>query len=146
MLVIVGHGPSIEGCGLGDFIDEHKVCRLRRANVNSDVGFRTDIVCSSQERYEQKDTEFWHIGNESNTCDGELRRRCTRVLKAYRPKWWKASTGLSACIIARDKGYTKLGLIGFDYTLHPETANHWKHDVQAEFQCLMNLGIEIEEL
>ena len=139
MLVIVGHGPSIEGCDLGDFIDSHKVCRLRRANVNSDVGFRTDIVCSSQIRYKRKGKGFWYLS-------GALRDLCVDMLRPFDPNFVKPSTGLSACIIARDKGYTSLGLLGFDYTLHPDKKQNWRHDQFAEYECLMNLGIEIEEL
>lgn len=128
-IIIVGHGPSV-GCVPDDFIDKHKVCRLRRAEPL--VGTRTDIICSSQERYD-KAKEFWWLG-------GENLKLCVDRLRAFSPKFPKPSTGLSAAIIAKDKGY-KVGVIGFDYTLHPERAKNWRHDAEAEHRCLMDLGV-----
>ena len=135
MLIIVGHGPSV-ACVPGDFIDEHKVCRLRRANLKIHkhyVGKRTDIICSSQIRYKKPGREFWWLR-------GELRKLCVDRLRPYTPFFWKPSTGLSAAIIAKDKGY-EVGVIGFDFTLHPDTAKSWCHDAQAEYRCLMDLGV-----
>ena len=135
MLIIVGHGPSVV-CVPGDFIDEHKVCRLRRANLKihkHHTGTRTDIVCSSQIRYKKPGREFWWL-------HGDLRKLCNDRLRAYSPKFWKPSTGLSAAIIARHKEY-EVGVIGFDFTLHPETAKNWTHDAWAESECLKDLGV-----
>jgi hypothetical protein len=141
MLIIVGHGPSVVHVP-GDFIDQHTVCRLRRAKKTLNcgkgrkayVGTRTDIVCSNQSRYRKPYAEFWHL-------KGKLRKLCVDRLRPYSPKFWKPSTGLSAVIIARHKGYEEIGVMGFDFTLHPETAKNWTHDVWAESECLKDLGV-----
>jgi len=141
MLIIVGHGPSVVRVP-GDFIDKHKVCRLRRSKkhikcgkgIVHNVGTRTDIVCSNQIRYRKPYAEFWHLG-------GKLRKICIERLRPYSPTYKKPSTGLSAVIIARHKGYDDIGVIGFDFTLHPEIAKNWVHDVWAEYECLKDLGV-----
>lgn len=130
MILIVGHGsihvsPS--------FVDEQRVVRLRRAIPF--IGTRTDVVCSSQERYEKKGIEFWLL-------KGELLRLCVETLKRYKPTFAKPSTGLSAAIIARNKYPNKdIGVIGFDYTLHPEQAKNWRHDAYAECKCINDLNV-----
>lgn len=133
MILIVGHGPS-SGSVSSDFVDQNWVVRLRRAIPF--VGTKTDVVCSSQKRYEQKGVEFWHL-------QGELMRLCVRALKPFNPSFQKPSTGLCAAIIAREKFPThKIGVIGFDYTLRPDEAKHWRHDAYAEHECLKTLNVE----
>ncbi len=135
MLIIVGHGPSVARVP-GDFIDEHKVCRLRRAHLKIQshyVGTKTDIICSSQIRYKKRGKEFWWL-------HGDLAKFCRDRLRPYSPKFRKPSTGLSAAIIAKDRGY-EVGVIGFDFTLHPEEAVSWTHDAFAEHECLIDLGV-----
>lgn len=137
MILIVGHGPSV--CVSQSFVDKQRVVRLRRAIPF--IGTRTDVICSSQERYEKKGIEFWLL-------KGGLMRLCVNTLRRYSPSFWKPSTGLAAAIIARDK-YPKedIGVIGFDYTLHPERAKHWRHDAKAECECINGLNvIELGEI
>jgi len=138
MILIVGHG---ETCVPHSFVDQQTVVRLRTHDYDRDyrkivfMGARTDVICSSQERYEKKGIEFWLL-------EGELRRLCVETLKRYRPKFSKPSTGLSAVIIARDKYPNKdIGVIGFVYTLHPEKAKNWRHDAYAECECINDLRV-----
>ncbi len=130
MILIVGHGTYHVS---QSFVDEQRVVRLRRATLL--IGTRTDVVCSSQPRYEKKGIEFWLL-------QGELLRLCVDTLKRYKPSFWKPSTGLAATIIARDKYPEEdIGVIGFDYTLHPEKAKNWRHDAYAECECINDLRV-----
>jgi hypothetical protein len=131
VLVIWGHGRS--GRVPGDSFDEHKVVRFRD-NIPK-IG-RTDIVCSLYERDRRNNKEFWHLG--------EWRKHCTEILKPFNPRIPKPSSGLSAVIIAREKGYEDIGVIGFDFTLHPERIKRpkwWSHDAYAECECIKTLGV-----
>ena len=132
MIVIVGHGPSWTNVSL-DIIDRNRVVRLRRAILF--LGTRTDVICSSQLRYARDNIEFWHLVD-------DLKEMCVESLRPFQPKFWKPSTGLSAAIIARDK-YPKeeIGVVGFDYTLYPDTADSWRHDAHAENRCLKWVGV-----
>ena len=141
MIVIVGHGPSVGRVSLD--IDQHTVIRLRRAELI--LGSRTDIICSSQARYQKPGIEFWHLV-------GETAQYVRSVLAPYRPKNPKPSTGLSATILAR-KHFPdeQIGVAGFDFTLHPEMAcdwvrgkkrhNRWIHDAEAECRCITDIGV-----
>jgi hypothetical protein len=141
MIVIVGHGPSVGHVSLD--IDQHKVIRLRRAEPI--LGSRTDVICSSQARYQQPDIEFWHLV-------GDTAQYVRSVLAPYKPKFSKPSTGLSATILARRQWPDEeIGVAGFDFTLHPEMAcdwvrgkkrhNRWIHDAYAENRCITDLGV-----
>lgn len=135
-LIIVGHGPST-ALAPDDLIDSHKVCRLRRAPMK--CGKRTDIVCSTKGEHKQKKREFWFI-NEG----GPLAALCRETLAPFNPKVRKPSTGLSACIVAKHKGYD-VYVIGFDYTLDPtkcEDHKRWAHDLWAEHACIQTLGVK----
>ena len=127
----MGHGPS--SAHVSRDIESDWVVRLRRAIPF--LGTRTDAICSSQQRYEQKGAEFWYL-------EGDILRMCVRSLKKYNPSLQKPSTGLCAAIIARNK-FPKgdIGVIGFDYTLHPDTAINWRHDQYAEHECIKTLGV-----
>lgn len=133
MILIVGHGPSA-GRVSHEFVDDQRaVVRLRRAIAL--IGSKTDVIVSSQIRYKRDCIEFWHL-------QGELLRMCTRRLKPFNPSFQKPSTGLCAAIIARDRYPDEdIGLIGFDYTLHPEQAQNWRHDVYAENACINTLDV-----
>jgi hypothetical protein len=54
MIAVIGHGPSLQGGGLGEYIDSFKyVIRLPYANdwqVPADYGVRTSFVCSPNGR------------------------------------------------------------------------------------------------
>jgi len=142
MIVIVGHGPSLSAVPPDFDIDQHTVVRLRRAELL--IGTRTDVICSSQLRYSRAGIEFWHL-------TGAIRSRCVEVLKPYAPSFSKPSTGLSAAILARDKWPdAEIGVVGFDYTMHPDRAaawqeksrhNRWIHDAHAENACIRDLEV-----
>lgn len=132
MILIVGHGPSSAHVS-HDFVNKHRVVRLRRAIPF--VGTRTDVICSSQQRYEQKGVEFWLLQN-------ELYQLCEDTLLEFKPDIIKPSTGLSAVIIARDiQPNVDIGVIGFDYTLHPHESQNWRHDQFAECECLKTMNV-----
>ncbi len=140
MILIVGHGPSA-GRVSHSFVDKQEVVRLRTQDYNREyraidfIGTRTDFICSSDKRYEESEIEFWHL-------QGELRVFCAATLKPFKPGFKKPTTGLSAVIIARNKYPSMdIGVIGFDYTLHPERAKHWRHDAYAECECINSLNV-----
>ena len=141
MIIIVGHGPSVGRVQLD--IDQHTVIRLRRAEPI--LGSRTDVICSSQARYQRPGIEFWHLV-------GETAKYCRDVLAPYKPKNHKPSTGLSATILARRHWPDEeIGVAGFDFTLHPEMTadwvrgklrhNRWIHDAYAECECIKDIGV-----
>lgn len=133
MILIVGHGPSA-GRVSHEFVDDQEVVvRLRRAITF--IGSKTDVILSKKILHKRDGIEFWHLQD-------ELLRMCTRRLKAFNPRFQKPSTGLCAAIIAREKyPDEEIGLIGFDYTLHPEQAKNWRHDVYAENACINTLDV-----
>jgi hypothetical protein len=47
-------------------------------------------------------------------------------------------------MIAHAKGYEEIGLIGFDFTLHPERLTkrkRWTHDLDAEYRCIQTYNV-----
>jgi len=138
MLIIVGHGPSAD-CAPDDFIDEHTVCRLRRAIPVA--GTRTDIICSVRPYKKWPKAEWWSLGP-----DRDWRDFCIKQFAPYKPKFAKPSTGLSACMIAVEKGYTDICVVGFDWVINPETARNTKHDAFAEHRCFMDMDIKYEQV
>ena len=139
-LIIIGHGPSVDHVH-HDFIDKHTVCRLRRAIRVA--GTRTDIICSVRPYYKQwPKAEWWSLAP-----DAHWRDFCIERLAPYRPKFIKPSTGLSACMIAKEKGYKDIRVIGFDWVINPETGkNITKHDAHAEHRCFMDMDIKYEQV
>ena len=152
MLVIVGHGPSVANRGLGSWLDEQTVVRLKWAERPNamDWGSRTDYVCGSNpsfwmdKRQQAPATaEYWWLGDlkkfpahwgpipdmrraSSDWLDYWLRFRTT---KSHKP-----STGLRAifCAIEFLKP-AEIGLIGFDMVLHPDVPTHkWWHTKDIE--------------
>ena len=137
-LLIIGHGPSRFNVD-DDFVDSHKVCRLRRCIV--DVGKNTDIICSLK-RYDRwpKGIEWWNFIH-----GGQLRKECARAFAGFHSGKTKPSTGLSACLIAKYKGYEDICVTGFDWVVHPETAGSMVHNPYAENECFKTLGITVYE-
>lgn len=135
MILIVGYGPSAKNVST-EFIDANTVVRLAtgRGYVPK-LGTRTDIICSTVAKRAVKGIEFWHVADFKDLCINSLAK--------HKPSKHKPSTGLSAAIIARHKHPNEqIGVIGFDITLHPETAkNGWRHDAIAECKCMNDLGI-----
>jgi hypothetical protein len=139
MILIVGHGPSADRVP-HSFIDEQWVVRLRTWAQGSPLatpkyGTKIDCICSSELRFKKKSCEFWYLA-------GALRKFCVDALRPFNPNFWKPSTGLSAAIIARDRfPDAEIGVIGFDYTMHPDKTQNWRHDQFAECECIKTLGV-----
>lgn len=147
MLVVVGHGPSIVGRGLGPWLDTQTVVRLKWAEIPNveDWGSRTDYVFAAHSNYfldrdrlkkPKLNAEFWMLPQQA---DPELPgiRQGSRDWIEYFAKhreaspvqkrtWRKASTGLKAVFCAVEfLKPEEIGLIGFDMVLHPDS-NTWK--------------------
>lgn len=152
MLVIIGHGPSIN-CTLGHLIDRNEVIRLKhgltRDMPREHFGTRTDYICgrSNLFRPEKAGPTFWHFKDESPWV---------KYYAQFKPKMWKPSHGLCAVFCAIDYLQPKeIALIGCDRMLYadddrskkwnspPTKAHPWPHDQRAERECLFSLGITI---
>ena len=175
MLVIVGHGPSIVDRGLGPWLDEQTVVRLKwaeRPNA-ADWGTRTDYVCASNPSFwmgraakglPPLDAEFWFLPsrNDASKPGPGMRKGSASWLdywETFRTEraFPKPSTGLKAIFCAVEfLKPDEIGLIGFDMVLHPESKT-WKwyappgkysyaHEAEAERRCVMSLGVKITEL
>lgn len=153
MLIIVGHGPSIL-CGLGSFIDQNTVVRLKHGKVKAQpaehFGTRTDYLCGRSHVYAQDGVPFWQYSDDSKW--GEYYR-------GFNPKYFKPSHGLCAVFCAIDHlSPEEIGVIGFDRILNPgdittdkwnkldKPAYPWTHDQRAENECLHSLGVRIIDL
>ena len=147
MLVIIGHGPSIVGKQLGSWLDTQTLVRLKGAQIPNSVdwGTRTDFICSKSLQY-QTSVPFWHYDKNGKWRD-HFSMYSTR----------KPSTGLTALFCAVDRGYSEVGLAGFDNLLRPwdqgwtkwHMARHagtWGHDSHAEHLCAFNLPIKIVDV
>ena len=162
MIVIVGHGPSIVGKGLGPWLDEQFVVRLKRAERPSvkDWGTRTDVICATSHIYRQPGIPFWWVPRRPERGDA-----LCRVWDAAR---WLAyfrgfsahkgpSTGLSAVLSAVEYGHTEIGLAGFDNLLYPHEegwakwwqprySHNWDADSAAEHEAAKGLGVRITDV
>lgn len=155
MLVIVGHGPSVVGKGLGPWLDEQTVVRLKWAEqwAAADWGTRTDFLCASgpafwRKRHKQpgvkampigEHVEFWFLSEERRETPKGTRQASRRWVDYYlsfnphRRKSSvtpKASTGLKAVFCAMEfLAPAEIGLLGFDRILHPEVkTTKWWHE------------------
>jgi len=134
MLIIVGHGPSA-GYVPGDFVDKHTVVRIRDCPKlqKGRIGTRVDIIISSFLKHKRDGVEYWDLH--------EWRPKIGPIFMEFNPGFKKPSTGLSAVMIADILGYKDIGIMGFDYTLHPDRLknhNDWRHDLRAENECLQS--------
>jgi hypothetical protein len=160
-IVIVGHGPSLKGAGLGKQIDEFKVVvRLKNCSMllaeRHDYGSKTTVMCSSTEvlhhlpKIEAK--EYWGYPKKGDFSESRvtwLKRHVPQNSKVHVPldvcNLWNAaflelggqhpnvSTGMGAVIIALQlKRPKKLFLAGFDNVLHPNTEGY-RSTVATEF-------------
>jgi hypothetical protein len=150
VIVIVGHGPSINVC-LGHLIDRHPVVRLKHGltkhQPREHFGTRTDYICGRSELYRPRGIPFWLFSDRSPWIT---------YYAQFKPRPWKPSHGLSAvfCAIEHLKA-REIALIGFDRVLHPCDENsqkwndtpgpprRWAHDQRAENECLRSLGVTI---
>ena len=148
MIVIVGHGPSVNAC-LGHLIDRHTVVRLKQGltkhQPREHFGTRTDYTCGRSELYRPKHGAFWLY--QDDCAFG-------RFFSTFKPRPWKPSHGLSAifCAIELLKA-REIALIGFDRVLYPHDGcsqkwsdapgppRRWAHDQRAEHECLHSLGV-----
>ena len=154
MLLIVGHGPSLN-LGLGDVIDSHTVVSLKNGIPKGApaalFGSRTDYICGRSEVYRPEDgTPFWFFRDDSPWYG---------YYAGFRPRHRKPSHGLSAVFCAIDElDPPAIALIGFDRVLRPNDQHSrkwhdvnppqslWGHDQRAEYECLHSLGVEIIDL
>ena len=160
MIVIVGHGPSIVGKGLGPWLDEQFVVRLKRAEKPSckDWGTRTDVICATSHIYRQPDVMFWWAAKRAQRSDALCRVWDERRWLEYFRRFSTAkgpSTGLRAIFCAVEfLDAQDLGLAGFDNLLYPAEegwakwwqprySHYWDADSEAEHKAAMALGIEL---
>lgn len=143
---VVGHGPSLQGAGLGSEIDKHFVVRLKNCSMllamTSDYGKKTDAMCSSTEVLPHlpkvKAREYWgypKLGHYSLRRVKWLKRHvgdakvhvpidaCNLWNAAFRELGGRhpnVSTGLGAVICALELKRPKtLYLAGFDNVMNP---------------------------
>jgi hypothetical protein len=150
--VIVGHGPSLKGKGLGPKIDQcDVVVRLKNCSMllaePHDYGRKTDVMCSSTEvlhhLHKVKAKEYWGYPKKGhfNMAGVWNLSRKVEFAPIHVPlelcNFWNdffrkmgaqhnnVSTGLAAVIIALDRYKPeKLYLAGFDKVLNPDTEGY----------------------
>jgi len=146
--IIVGHGPSLEGQGLGEWIDSFdNVVRLKRAEYlirtnPKDYGVKTDYLCASTEVLGCFKTikvhEFWGYPKRG-WYDENAVEAAKKELNAY--LWiplnlcntWNAkfrnlgakhpnvSTGMASIVMALERFRPEtLQIAGFDTLFNPE--------------------------
>jgi len=150
LIVIVGHGPSIFGCGA--VIDSGEVIRCKRAlpsacSVN-DFGTRTDYVVARTREYVPRGAVWWKYPDQG----WEHWNAYFRGFSDAR----KYSHGLAAVFMAVDHlAPLALHLAGCDRLLgRPHTPKAWEsriqahpeHDWEGEAKALQGLGIKILEV
>jgi hypothetical protein len=147
-VVIVGHGPSLKGAGLGPRIDTFKwVVRLKNCSMllaePHDYGTKTDVMCSSTEVLpviaKVKAKEYWGYPKKGTYVKSRVRWLSRHVeagssvivplevcnlwnafFREMGGKHPNVSTGMGAVICALHlKRPKKLYLAGFDNVLDP---------------------------
>ena len=146
-VVIVGHGPSLKGAGLGEKIDAcDKVVRLKNCFMllaeKHDYGTRTDVMCSSTEVLptltKVKAKEYWGYPKRGtfNQARIDWLSRAVEYAPVRVPlrvcNFWNyffielggrhpnVSTGMGAMVIALDQFKPEtLYLAGFDNVIDP---------------------------
>lgn len=161
VLVIVGHGPSIVGKGLGSWIDQQTVVRLKDAPRPdpADWGRRIDYQCASTPLWPHLGVETWVLPNRKEIG----RYECCANVRVAGEKWWeyfdvfyptyKMSTGLRAIFCAAEfLKPEEICLVGFDKLMNPASEYaKWKgpstylHDAWAEHRAAFQLGIRLFE-
>ena len=144
-MIIVGHGPSLVGAGLGKTIDEQRVVRLKNCGEllknPQDYGTRTDVMCASTEvapvMLKVRASEYWCYpkkGVYDEKAQNRFNRQCAGKVKvplAVTLVWNElfrniggrhpnVSTGMAAIIFALELEHPKtLTLAGFDKVRNP---------------------------
>lgn len=147
--VVVGHGPSLKGAGLGSQIDACDwVIRLKDCGEllknPEDYGTRTDVMCSTTEVISVlpkiKAKEYWGHPKRGH-FDRARVEKVMAGLETYVPlelcNFWNeffrqmgashpnVSTGMAAVIIALEKlPVDTVCLAGFDKVLRPESEGY----------------------
>lgn len=152
-IVIVGHGPSMEGCKLGKVIDSHDiVIRLKAGILSEDFGYKTTVMCASTEVvglfFNLDAQEYWAYPKKGY-FDRAVFKAIVQLQKpvmiplAYCNEWNKkfrdmkashpnVSTGMAAILIALHRYNPKeISLAGFDTLLNPETEFNRHKDVPS---------------
>jgi len=161
MIVVIGHGPSIVGKGLGEWIDQQTVIRLKGAPMPDpkDWGTRTDYLSTTKPDYCNPliPGQRWVFGNETK---GYRRANVEHWLAYFNqflgPKRRKPSNGLCAIFCAVEfLAPIEIGVIGFDSILYPDKNSgkwfdpkppKWSHDQRAESLALAGLGLKVIDL
>jgi hypothetical protein len=100
-VVIVGHGPSLKGSGLGSEIDKFKwVVRLKNCSMllaeAHDYGRKTDVMCSSTEVLpviaKVKAKEYWGYPKKGHYSENRV-----TWLKRHVPSDAKVEIPLESC-------------------------------------------------
>ena len=159
MIVIVGHGPSIVGKGLGPWLDDQFVVRLKRAEKPNakDWGTRTDVICATSHIYRQ-DGMFWWAAKRPQRSDALCRvwdeARWLGYFRGF-SSLKGPSTGLRAIFCAVEFMVPEtIGLAGFDNLLYPEEdgwakwwqprySHNWDADSLAEHKAAFGLGVRL---
>lgn len=158
MLVIVGHGPSIVGKGLGKWLDEQTVVRMKTVKLpnSEDWGTRTDYLCGTSTSSNVLDCEFWLLSKKPF-------RNIKPNLKALDPSWFdyfasfkpkaKPSTGMRAIFAAiQFLDPKEIGLVGFDRMKEPDgnsgrwwdpVRNFYLHDAHTERKVVESLDVDL---
>ena len=175
MLVIVGHGPSINR-GRGAWLDQQTVVRLKWAERPDaeNWGTRTDFVCASHPDFKRKranrnlpplepTVQYWFLSpdrHEIQPGDRAGGKHWFQYWDKYKvpgSKLAKPSSGLRAVFCAVEfLPPAEIGLVGFDRILHPEVKttkwfhpvgkHNYAHEAEAEQRALFDLGVKITEI
>jgi hypothetical protein len=163
VITIVGHGPSINGAGLGPWIDQQTVVRLKTAPrpVPADWGTRTDFTCARHPDFFKKAVgELWLFpahdgldGRRARVADVErwidhFYRFAPR--RDHKGRTVKPSTGCCAIYCAIEfLDAREIALVGFDNWFGPP-AGKWNcphdpmyHHYAAERASVEDLGVKL---
>jgi len=142
-ILIVGHGPSLTGAGLGKEIDQYTVCRLKvfsRFHNKEDYGDRTDFICATDSLIAGAvkycpDAEPWiyfkmgrpkvkpHIEaympiEETIVWNRWFQNRCGYIGEGAKGRNY--SIGTAAAIIAMGREFKRIVFAGCDTLMDPE--------------------------
>lgn len=143
-MLIIGHGESLVGKGLGKEIDTHEVVRLKRCQPllenPTDYGTRTDYACATRKHINHmgdlKAKEYWiypkspaDIGHLKTDLHHRIGFCCDRWNEVFRelvsPEFNKSphfTTGFAAIVMCLEWYPQTIYLAGFDNLWEPHKA------------------------